>query len=660
MTTADLGAAVLNALRRWSQHHVLDLLQSTDKEESPLWSQLLHFESWYPGGLDAYLSNAASLFASQHGGTTSDMSSAAAAQDALLSAWTPSIPSLGSYAEPLTVDSKLYQDLEAEGLAAAADCAFVVVAGGLGERLGYNGIKLALPVETVTHTSYLEYYIDHIRALQEAVTRGRLQGAAADDKLVQIPMAIMTSDATHDATRLFLERHDWFGLPRAQITLLKQDVVPCLDARRTTSPSDSSTPQLLLALGCQEDPETRTPRLVMKPHGHGDVHTLLHASGLARQWLERQHKRFVHFIQDTNYLILNSTLPLLGSTVRHKWAWAFTGVPRKAKDASGALVQFTSPDDPNRSTLLNVEYHELDHFLRTAMAAILPDGDVNDPRTGYSLFPGNINHFVADLQTYVNALERSGGRTPEIFNPKLAPASSVTPPASMFKSPARLECMMQDFPRLLVADMTQSLAVGMLSFPSSLVYSPCKNDTVSAATKAAQDVPPQCASSAEHDLFAVNVSKLQSLGVVFESSSTGISGARDHWREIPAGYAKGPHIVFTRGFGVSIHSLRDCFPRPAAIKISARSTLIVQGKGITIHSLTLDGAVEIAACDGARVVIQALRVVNEGFRYEAMMENEGAEPIAAMRGYRLIPTTIRRLRFDVPGEYVVNDAGADE
>lgn len=32
------------------------------------------------------------------------------------------------------------------------------MAGGLGERLGYDGIKVALPIDLVTNTTYLEYY----------------------------------------------------------------------------------------------------------------------------------------------------------------------------------------------------------------------------------------------------------------------------------------------------------------------------------------------------------------------------------------------------------------------------------------------------------------------------------------------------------------------
>ena len=43
---------------------------------------------------------------------------------------------------------------------------FVLVAGGLGERLGYNGIKVSLPTEILSDLSYLGFYVKKILAIQ--------------------------------------------------------------------------------------------------------------------------------------------------------------------------------------------------------------------------------------------------------------------------------------------------------------------------------------------------------------------------------------------------------------------------------------------------------------------------------------------------------------
>ena len=42
------------------------------------------------------------------------------------------------------------------GVKAAAHAAFVLVAGGLGERLGYSGIKLALPADSARNACFLQ------------------------------------------------------------------------------------------------------------------------------------------------------------------------------------------------------------------------------------------------------------------------------------------------------------------------------------------------------------------------------------------------------------------------------------------------------------------------------------------------------------------------
>lgn len=39
---------------------------------------------------------------------------------------------------------------------AAGEAAFVLVAGGLGERLGYSGIKLALPSDSARGACFLQ------------------------------------------------------------------------------------------------------------------------------------------------------------------------------------------------------------------------------------------------------------------------------------------------------------------------------------------------------------------------------------------------------------------------------------------------------------------------------------------------------------------------
>ena len=49
--------------------------------------------------------------------------------------------------------------MEKIGMEELTYCGYVLIAGGLGERLGYNSIKVGLPIETFTYLTYLNFYI---------------------------------------------------------------------------------------------------------------------------------------------------------------------------------------------------------------------------------------------------------------------------------------------------------------------------------------------------------------------------------------------------------------------------------------------------------------------------------------------------------------------
>jgi UDP-sugar pyrophosphorylase len=185
----------------------------------------------------------------------------------------------------------------------------VLVAGGLGERLGYSGIKLALPAETATGRCFLQLYVECVLALQAKSRAPR-----------PLPIAIMTSDDTHERTRALLNAHNHFGAAPGQITLMKQEKVACL--------SDS---EARLALDPKDPYAIQT-----KPHGHGDVHALLHATGLAAQWAKAGFE-WVCFFQDTNALVFRALPAALGLSVESNFDMNSLAVPRKVR-ACGARV----------------------------------------------------------------------------------------------------------------------------------------------------------------------------------------------------------------------------------------------------------------------------------------------------------------------------------
>jgi UDP-sugar pyrophosphorylase len=209
-----------------------------------------------------------------------------------------------------------FSDAEQAGLTAMPGAVFVLVAGGLGERLGYSGIKLSLETNVCTDKCYLELYIRYIQAMQYLLRR------QTGNDTVRIPLVIMTSGDTDPLTRQLLKDNDNFGMEEDLITIVTQDKVAAL--------RDG-------AAGLALDEDDRWT-VQTKPHGHGDVHQLLFKEGLVDTW-EKQGKTHVIFLQDTNALVINSVVPTLGVSVTKGFHMNSICIPRLAGEAAGAITR---------------------------------------------------------------------------------------------------------------------------------------------------------------------------------------------------------------------------------------------------------------------------------------------------------------------------------
>lgn len=488
-----------------------------------------------------------------------------------------------------------FRAAEAQGLGEAKRTGFVLVAGGLGERLGYRGIKLEIAAESATNRSFLELYIQNLLALDAR--------RCSPPPAPGVRLAIMVSDDTHGPTQRLLDENAQFGFPANRVTLLRQEQVPALaDDQPSLATRD-------------EDPY----ELVTKPHGHGDVHRLLYSSGLSRKWLE-EGLRWLVLFQDTNALAFHAVPAALGVSARLGLAVNSVAIPRTPGEAIGAIVHLVSAD---RQYVVNVEYNQLDALLRSTSS---PQGDVPDA-TGVSPYPGNTNILVLDLAQCVETLERTGGLIPEFVNPKYA-----DPERTRFKSPARLECMMQDFPKLLEG----SARVAYTQFERSLCFSPVKNGISSAESKAHQGLPPESAASAEADLYAMHRRILAAAG----------ASVREAEPERLAGLS-------LRLYPAVVLSPRLAIPSVPAWRVnrtsvSERSVLIMDCDDIEIDNLTLDGALVVRGVPGARIVLRNLAVHNAGWHVEPSADH------GDIRGFVWVRSETRVIDCDTPGEHVIS------
>ncbi|CAM9830567.1 unnamed protein product [Chrysoparadoxa australica] len=547
---------------------------TNDANKHALMDQVAHLDKTCPGdgGLTGYVERAKELLkASQEGANAFE-------------GYKPSVP-IGVTLNPGSSDYSRFEEL---GMTEIKRCGFALVAGGLGERLGYNDIKLKLPVDLCSGMCYLELYCKQILALQKRYGAEQL-----------LPLAIMVSGDTEPGTVCLLEENDYFGLCKEQVTIMKQEKVPALLDNAARLGVDHDDPYLLMT----------------KPHGHGDVHSLMHSTGTAARWL-KQGQRWVIFMQDTNGLALQTLGATLGVSVEKGLEVNSMCIPRKAGQAIGGIMHLEHQD--GRSMTVNVEYNLLDSLLRESGKG----EDANDPETGFSPFPGNINQLVFALEPYVSNLERTGGVLGEFVNPKYADSART-----VFKKPARLECMMQDYPKALEA----GAKVGFTSAPAWLCFSPVKN-SLEGALKVQQDgAPAASAATGEADQYFVWGELLR-----LQGCDVGQAEVKE-WAGIKA--CMGPMIVMDPSVAVLPCELARCFPTPGKVVITPRSTLVVKGEGVVIESLKLDGALVVEGGEGGgALVVRDLSVENEGWEMTAL----GAEELAAVseeylkiRGYCL-------------------------
>jgi len=575
-----------------------------DEGKKQLAEQLADLNESYPGGLASYLSKARVLLKESAEGLN---------PFADFEASVPVGESLSYHEECDTKDENCMTFSEAEeiGRKGAAHLAFVLVAGGLGERLGYSGIKLSLETNLCTNNCYLEFYAQYIRALEE--------DSSTEDESVTIPLVIMTSGDTDAATRQLLADNDNFGLKDVQIVC--QDKVPAL-----------MNSEAGLSMKSRWEVET-------KPHGHGDVHHLLFREGHVDKW-EKAGRRHVVFLQDTNALVVNSILPTLGVSIAKGFHMNSICIPRLAGEAAGAIARLDHKTDPEKSLVINVEYNQLDPLLKSQGSS-----DEPDPSTGYSPFPGNANNLVLEMGAYAKTLRgEDQGVVVEFVNPKYKPDSIE------FKKPTRLECMMQDLPKLFQKEMGQDVNIGFTMFDRWFTFSPAKNSLESGVEAcAAGGSAPGTMSSAESDKYIQNQQKL-----LFSGMDVGVSTADDL---VPVGgipVTPGPRIILSPSFALTQACLNEKIVSGKS-SITTKSSLVLDGTGINVESLDLDGALVVKAAPGVKVTLKDLVVKNKGWTLE---ELEGEEPEhVAIRGYTMNKEETLEISLTEPGEYVVEGDG---
>jgi UDP-sugar pyrophosphorylase len=486
-------------------------------------------------------------------------------------------------------DDEFYE-LEKLGLNELKNSVFVLTAGGLGERLGYSGIKIGLQTELITLRPYIQLSIESIKAYED-----RVKKAEKMPPEWYIPFCIMTSGDTHDKTKTFLEENANFGMKKEQIILIKQHKLPAI--------IDNDC-----HLALQKDKFL----LLTKPHGHGDIHYLLYQSGLAQKWLDEGKTYMIQFM-DTNALAFNCVPSTIGVSVKYNYDVNSTFVTRRAQEKIGALCKLT--DKNGKISYANIEYNQLDSLFKEKYNGI---GDIPG-KNGFCDFPGNLNVLVFKLKPYLNIISESKGLVPEFVNPKYTDETRTK-----FKAPTRLETLMQDVPKLVKGNGT----VGNTYFDRWFCFSACKNNIHDSCERLRKKESGESAFTVEREIFKYNeiilkdvLGKLEIINTEPENSVM-IEDLKITF---------GPKIIIYPSFAASVTELRDKMNHMKKnIRMTNNSTLVLKNDITIDEGIDLDGYLVVDKDAKDYIVCKNKRNI----MYRKLKEGEG-ENYEKIRGYTI-------------------------
>lgn len=176
----------------------------------------------------------------------------------------------------------------------------VLLAGGQGSRLGYDGPKGTFNIGVTRELSIFEQIMRNVSDVTSQTGRA-------------FPLFIMTSTVNDAATRSFFKEHSYFGYPRDEIHFFIQDVAPACDYDGKVFLDDKG-------------------RISLMPNGNGGWYSSLVNNGLGRI-LERDNIEWLNVFGVDNVLQRICDPAFIGATIL------------KRCRCGAKVVKKTSPDE---------------------------------------------------------------------------------------------------------------------------------------------------------------------------------------------------------------------------------------------------------------------------------------------------------------------------
>lgn len=149
-----------------------------------------------------------------------------------------------------------------------SEVAAVIMSGGQGTRLGFDGPKGMYDIGLPSKKSIFQIHIEKIIGVRQ-LAQNRQQ--KADNVLPSIPIYIMTSSQNDHIIREYFRVNDYFNYPKDDVVFFAQALQPCL----------TTDGKIII-----ESEDT----LSMAPDGNGGLYQALQVSGCLTNILERRIK----------------------------------------------------------------------------------------------------------------------------------------------------------------------------------------------------------------------------------------------------------------------------------------------------------------------------------------------------------------------------------
>ena len=208
--------------------------------------------------------------------------------------------------------------------------AVLIVAGGHGSRLGFNGPKGMFPISPVKNKSLFQLFAESVRALSLRYK-------------IAVPLLIMTDTEMLPEVKDFFKTHNFFGLDPQTVHLFEQEMLPTLTVDGKLILKDKT-------------------HLFVNPNGHGGCIKALYDSGLLKKLIEDGYSD-LFYCQIDNLLVKIMDPAFVGyhktedseistKVVRRRSCEEKVGI-FVAENSKAKVIEYSELDPDNRGILDN-------------------------------------------------------------------------------------------------------------------------------------------------------------------------------------------------------------------------------------------------------------------------------------------------------------------